>query len=415
MFLQLTLCSRVKLAKDENGDFVAMKLMKRESAAKSKLNDIFANEIASMEALSHPNLVKMLSYSNKALAKKEDGSELPVNYIAMEYAENGEIFDFIAESGKFSEPEARFYFHQLIDSLEYMHNQGYYHRDIKPENLLLDEEFNLKVADFGFTTTAKISHSKKGTYGYMWPEILAGEAYKGEQADLFASAVILFILLSQHPPFVKAEPSDRYYKRIAKDNGAEIHKFWKVYEDEGFSDSFMDLFSRMVCFNPKGRMTLSQVKAHEWFNGPVASHEDILDSFEHRKSMIQNKEKFHLTKQKSMSKKNRKDKDKKAKKNKKFTKFFVVEDGDYLIDAVVELASKKGYKFLKSEDYYRVELIVNKLGIDTAVVVNVVKNPEGESRCLEFIKRSGDRDVFTEVFATVKKHVKTLFNYESGQ
>jgi serine/threonine protein kinase len=389
-----------------------MKLMKRENKPGSSLDKIFFNECEIMKDLDHPNIVKMVGYSDNSDAIKEDGSKLPVNYIAMEYAENGEIFDFIAESGKFSEKEARYYFHQLIGALEYMHGEGYAHRDIKPENLLLDEEFNLKVADFGFTTKAKVSNSKKGTYGYMCPEILAGEPYKGVEADLFASAVILFILLSQHPPFVKAEPTDRYYKRIAKDNGAQIDKFWKVYDDEGFSDDFIDLFSRMCAYDPQDRLTLQQVKDHPWFNGPVSTYDEIQTGFNQRKLMIQSKGKFQISKGKKDKKK---DKDKKSKKVKKFTKFFVADDGDLLVDAVVEYAAKKGHKFIKSEDYYRVELEVNKDGQSVSVVINVVKNPEGESRCLEFIKRSGDKDVFSYVFAAYKKHCKTVFKYDAGQ
>jgi len=409
----LTFDYRVKLGQDENENWVAMKLMKRElNKTHSKLNEIFYNEINVMKDLDHPNIVKIVGSSDKSCAIKEDGSELPVNYIAMEYAENGEIFDFIAESGKFSEPEARFYFHQLIEALEYMHHIGYSHRDIKPENLLLDEEFNLKIADFGFTTKATISNSKKGTYGYMCPEILAGQEYRGVEADLFASGVILFILLSQHPPFVKAEPSDRYYKRIAKDNGAQIDKFWKVYEDEGFSDSFMDMFSKMCAYDPADRLSLDQIKAHEWYNGPVCTHGEILDSFEVRKTQIQSKGKFDISKSGKDSKKK---KTTKSKKNKKFTKFFVCEDGDLLIDSIVELAAKKGYKFAKSPDYYRVEVTVNQGGIETVIVVNVVKNPEGESRCLEFIKRSGEKDMFLEAFAKFKKYVKGQFDYDKNQ
>jgi serine/threonine protein kinase len=367
-----------------------------------------------MKHFEHPNIVKLHGFSDKAVAIKEDGSELSVNYIAMEYAENGEIFDFIAESGKFTEPEARYYFHQLIEGLEYIHGEGYSHRDIKPENLLLDEYYNLKIADFGFTTTAKISNSKKGTYGYMCPEILAGQEYKGIEADLFASGVILFILLSQHPPFVKAEPTDRYYKRIAKDNGAQIDKFWKVYDDEGFSESFMDLFSKMCAYDPADRLTLQQIKDHDWYNGPVCSPEEIFEIFERRKTQIQSKGKFDIRSgAKRPSKKKRTTT--KTKKNKKFTKFFVVSDGDLLIDAIVELAAKKGYKFIKSEDYYRVEVIVNHAGIETVIVVNVVKNPEGESRCLEFIKRTGDKDVFQDAFNKFKKHCKGIFEYDKNQ
>lgn len=73
-----------------------------------------------------------------------------VDYIVLELAQGGELFDFVANSGRFNEKVARAYFHQLIDALKYLHTAGIAHRDLKPENIMLDKNFNLKVADFGF-------------------------------------------------------------------------------------------------------------------------------------------------------------------------------------------------------------------------------------------------------------------------
>jgi len=350
--------------------------MKREDKQNSgKLNDIFYNEVACMKQLNHLNIIRLVDYSDKSTAIKENGSKINVNYIAMEYAENGELFDYVAQTGKFSEPEARFYFHQLIGALEYMHSEGYAHRDIKPENLLLDGEFNLKIADFGFATKDSVSKSKKGTYGYMAPEVLAGEEYRGEEADLFASAVILFILLCQHPPFVRAEPTDRYYKRIV--NG-RYDKFWKVYEDDGFSESFIDLFSKMIAYDSTDRLTLKEVKDHEWFNGPVCSPADIIENFNQRRTTIKRASLDKPEEEEDRGSKKRKTT--KRKKEKKFTKFFDVGDGDDLIDAIVELSAKKGYKFEKSQEYYRVELTIVSRECETRILVNVAKNPNAESR-----------------------------------
>lgn len=165
-----------------------MKIMKGDSK-KTKEEEIlaFMNEVEVMKTLDHPNILKLFEYSKKAEAIRTDGTKIKLKYMTLEYAEGGELFDFIAESGRFTEKQARFYFHQLIDAIEYMHKNGYKHRDIKPENILLDGKFNLKLADFGFATTDDVSYNRKGTFGYMAPEVLAHEPYRGEDADIFAA------------------------------------------------------------------------------------------------------------------------------------------------------------------------------------------------------------------------------------
>jgi 5'-AMP-activated protein kinase catalytic alpha subunit len=73
----------------------------------------------------------------------------------MEYASNGELFDYIVENNKVKELEACRFFQQIISCVEYIHTKGIVHRDLKPENLLLDNKMNLKLVDFGLSNTYK--------------------------------------------------------------------------------------------------------------------------------------------------------------------------------------------------------------------------------------------------------------------
>lgn len=89
----------------------------------------------------------------------------------------------------------------MIEAIEYIHNIGYSHRDIKPENFLLDEKFNIKVSDFGYSIKLEgrvgdgLLRTDKGTSKFKAPEIHSNKPYCGKKVDLFALAVTLFLML----------------------------------------------------------------------------------------------------------------------------------------------------------------------------------------------------------------------------
>jgi len=377
--------------------------------AKSKDYDMFYNEINVMKELNHPHILNLLNYSAKEKATKKDGSTLNVAYTALEYAEAGELFDYVAETGKFSEKESRYFFHQIIEALEFIHSHGYAHRDIKPENILLDKNFDVKIADFGFVTKDDVCHTRKGTFGYMAPEVLANEEYDGQQEDLFSSAVILFILLTQHPPFVRAENDDRYYKKIITGKWKE---FWAIHADENLDESFQDLFSRMVALEPSERLSLEEVKNHKWFKGPVASKKEIIKKFNRRKLSLKPKvsESDAVIAPEHKKAKSNTRGSKAHKKVKKYTKFLEVTDGDVLVDHVVEFAQNQGIGVEKSKDFFRADLKIVEGSIQTSVQVNVLKKPEQEMRCLEFVYIDGEMSVFESVFSRFKLFCSDKFD-----
>ena len=77
-------------------------------------------------------------------------------YLIMEYAPGGELFDYIVERSKIQEKPAAKFFSQIISGIEYLHKLNVVHRDMKPENLLLDENRNIKIVDFGLSNTYEV-------------------------------------------------------------------------------------------------------------------------------------------------------------------------------------------------------------------------------------------------------------------
>ena len=215
----------------------------------------------------------MTEYSKDGIICYPNGKHEKVIYIVLELAKGGELFDYIAVGGRFSEQISRFYFKQLIDGLSYVHSHGITHRDLKPENILFDNTFNLKIADFGFAAPVKgkdgsgYLKTRLGTESYMAPEIHSRKIYSGESVDLFAAGIILFIMFTQHPPFHKALPEDPFYKLICINR---LDVFWRAHSknkpgaDKFFPDDFKDLIQRMLSYNPKERLTMKQVKNHPW-------------------------------------------------------------------------------------------------------------------------------------------------------
>ena len=251
---------------DDNGNLYAIKRYKKETANLGTLQ----HELNIMKQLKHENLVQLVDVRENATYKRKDETVYHCYAIVLEFVGGGELFDFIAETGKFSEKVSRTYFHQMMNGLHYMHSKGYAHRDIKPENILLGRDFVLKLADFGFSCLLKgkdgsgVLHTKLGTEGYMAPEVPT-KNYDGKKVDVFAAGVILFIMYAGNPPFEKASPNDPYYKLIKDKNYAT---FWKAHSRRRpvgyFNDNFRELFVRMVAFEPKERPPIEEIATHAW-------------------------------------------------------------------------------------------------------------------------------------------------------
>jgi len=156
----------VKLACNKNdGNYYAIKILKP-NCTNSQENTL-RNEFNVLKNLTHPHIINLFEFYETAQYRKRSGMKKTVMFLVLELATGGELFEYLFHTGKVEEETARAFFYQIISgffyilnflyfdkfkALEYMHSQGITHRDLKPENILLDENFLIKVGDFGFST-----------------------------------------------------------------------------------------------------------------------------------------------------------------------------------------------------------------------------------------------------------------------
>ena len=288
--------AKVKLVRNPaTNEFYAAKILKHENqAVLERFRDVMQNEMQSLNRIGHPNVVRLVhSNENGVYTKRNLRGSYNCMYMVMDLCPNGELFDVLFKTGAFAEPIARFYFKQIISGLEACHQIGIAHRDIKPENILFDNEFNLKIADFGFSILlmgrdgSGVLHTRLGTESYMAPELHMRQPYEGKSVDLFAAGIILFIMISQNPPFSRAHPSDAYYRLLSSGDS----KFWVAHSRNKpaglYSSDFQDYIKRMLELSPEQRLSLDQIKSHAWFNGPTASPEQVQSEINARKLRMQ--------------------------------------------------------------------------------------------------------------------------------
>lgn len=178
--------------------------------------------------------------------------------VVTEYCKQGEIFDYLLAHKQLAESEARRLFRQLLSAVDYIHSLGFVHRDIKLENVLLDSMFHVKLADFGFARAFAGSNALRTSCGsphYAAPEVLFGHEYRGPEIDIWSLGVLLYALLVGSMPYKQSTPSDlRAVMRVGTPYQAAAP----------ITGLVKDLIDRMLCLEPRGRITMKELREHEW-------------------------------------------------------------------------------------------------------------------------------------------------------
>ncbi|ESW18853.1 hypothetical protein PHAVU_006G076200 [Phaseolus vulgaris] len=229
---------------------VAIKMIDKDKIMKTGQVEQIRREISVMRLARHPNIIQLF----EVMANKKK------IYFVMEYAKGGELFNKVAK-GKLKEDVAHKYFKQLINAVDFCHSRGVFHRDIKPENILLDENGNLKISDFGLSALVEskrqdgLLHTPCGTPAYVAPEVIKRKGYDGTKADIWSCGIVLFVLLAGYLPFHDPNLIEMY-RKISK---AELKcPNW-------FPPEVCKLLGMMLDPNPETRIPISNIREYCWF------------------------------------------------------------------------------------------------------------------------------------------------------
>ncbi len=174
---------------------VAVKILKDEFLANEEFRRKFKNESKAIAVLNHPNIVKVydVSFGEK------------IQYIVMEYIDGITLKEYIKTQGCVDWKEAVHFEAQILKALQHAHDKGIIHRDIKPQNIILLQNGNIKVTDFGIARFARsdtrtMTEGAIGSVHYISPEQARGDV-TDEKADIYSAGVVLYEMITGKVPF----------------------------------------------------------------------------------------------------------------------------------------------------------------------------------------------------------------------
>ncbi|KAI6654587.1 Serine/threonine-protein kinase SIK3-like [Oopsacas minuta] len=225
---------------------VAIKIINKSQLDPENLKKV-TREVRIMKLLDHPNIIKLYEVMTTP----------QLLYIVTEFAQNGEMFEYLVNNGRMPERDACTAFKSIVEAVDYCHKRSIVHRDLKAENLLLDENNNIKIADFGFS-----NHFSKDSFLRTWcgsppyaaPELFQGKEYVGPEVDIWSLGVVLYVMVCGVLPFQgKDIPELR--------NRVLLGRFRIPFF---MSEGCENLIRRMLVLDTSKRIQLDKVLSHSW-------------------------------------------------------------------------------------------------------------------------------------------------------
>ncbi|MDP2914460.1 MAG: protein kinase [Candidatus Aminicenantes bacterium] len=174
---------------------IALKILKPEIAGDKEILERFSNELTFARKIVHKNVARMFDLN------EQDGT----CYITMEYIPGEDLKSFIKRVGQLPIRKAVDIAKQVCEGLAEAHKLGIVHRDLKPKNVMIDQDGNAKIMDFGIARSLKKNRITKtavliGTPDYMAPELAEGKE-ADERSDIYALGIVLYEMVTGRLPF----------------------------------------------------------------------------------------------------------------------------------------------------------------------------------------------------------------------
>ncbi|KAJ7879535.1 kinase-like domain-containing protein [Mycena olivaceomarginata] len=243
-----------------SGEWVAVKT-KRAGLTAAQAS---SREINVMEHLRHPNICQLREVIWNANGSID---------LVLELIKGGDLLDYILRNEGLSEDVTKHIVYQLCQALAYIHEKGITHHGLKPKNVLLtlDDPPIVKVADFGLTKIVDSMTMLKamcGTPSYLAPEVVTQQNSSGYDSlvNSWSVGVIMFSMLSNSTPFIDSSVEDlrtRIAERIIE---------WTQLERLRLSEDALDFLRRLLEYDPRYRMKLSEALEHPWLKDYVFAH-----------------------------------------------------------------------------------------------------------------------------------------------
>jgi len=207
-------------------------------------------EISLLSSLDHPNIVRFID-----VHENEDYLQL----VMERHGAGMDLFEFLDRRPKIDEPLASYIFRQVVSAISYLHNErGLLHRDIKDENVIINEEFRVKLIDFGSVAPIPkdgwLYSTFYGTVEYCSPEVLNGNCYQGPELEMWTMGILLYVMIFNENPFYGVEETLQ----------CQIKPPFVV------SPPCLQLIKKLLAKNPKDRMDLRTLQDNQWVTQKVS-------------------------------------------------------------------------------------------------------------------------------------------------